>query len=236
MSVLNIKYEFELPRGLVRDYVLLLDRKTLKQHEQLTRESSLPDWAALDCFQCSNCPLNISSHPHCPLAASLSSIVPVCQDLKSFDEVDIRVSMPERTVTSSTTIQRALSSLLGLVVATSACPHTKYLRPMARFHLPLATEEETFYRSASMYLLAQYFLYRAGHTPDITLNGLAVIYQDIQIVNRAMVNRLRIASKEDGTVNAIILLDLFAKAFPQVIEDSLEDMRYLFMPYFDALE
>jgi len=234
--VLKIKYEFGSPRGLVRNYVLLLDSNTLKQHEQLPRESSLPNWAALDCFQCSNCPLNTSSHPHCPLAVSLSYIVPICQDLNSFDEIDIRVSMSERTVTSSTTIQRALSSLLGLIVATSSCPHTKFLRPMARFHLPLATEEETFYRSASMYLLAQYFLYRSGHTPDIALNGLAVIYQNIQIINRAMVNRLRIASKEDGTINAIILLDLFAKAFPQAIEDSLEDMRYLFKPYFDALE
>jgi hypothetical protein len=32
------------------------------------------------------------------------------------------------------------------------------VKPMARFHLPLASEEETIYRATTMYLLAQYFL------------------------------------------------------------------------------
>ncbi|MBL0028408.1 MAG: hypothetical protein IPO95_04765 [Rhodanobacteraceae bacterium] len=47
-----------------------------------------------------------------------------------------------------------------------------------------------------------------------------------------MAERLRDAGERDGTVNAIVLLDLFAKALPAVIEDSLADLRYMFDNYF----
>jgi hypothetical protein len=43
-------------------------------------------------------------------------------------------------------------------VATSGCRYTAYFKPMARFHLPFANEEETAYRAISMYLLSQRFL------------------------------------------------------------------------------
>ena len=36
----------------------------------------------------------------------------------------------------------------GLIMATAGCPWTDRLRPMARFHLPFATEAETVYRDA----------------------------------------------------------------------------------------
>jgi hypothetical protein len=32
-------------------------------------------------------------------------------------------------------------------------------------------------------------------------------------------------------VNAVILLDMFAKSMPLAIDDSLEEIRYLFKPY-----
>jgi hypothetical protein len=81
---------------------------------------------------------------------------------------------------------------------------------MARFHLPLASTEETVYRATSMFLLAQYFAYR---------------------VNRAMAERLRSASEQDAAVNAIVILDLLAKALPDAILDSLTEVRHLFSSY-----
>jgi len=46
-----------------------------------------------------------------------------------------------------------------------------------------------------------------------------------------MIHRLRSASEKDSAANALVLLDLFAKAVPYAIEDSLEEVRYLFAPY-----
>lgn len=74
-------------------------------------------------------------------------------------------------------MQRGLSSLLGLILATRDCTYTRYFRPMARFHLPLASEEETIYRAASMYLLAQYLRANDGKQVDINLTRSAEIYK-----------------------------------------------------------
>ena len=48
-----------------------------------------------------------------------------------------------------------MSSVLGLIMATAGCPWTDRFRPMARFHLPFASEAETVYRSVCMFLLAR---------------------------------------------------------------------------------
>jgi hypothetical protein len=121
--------------------------------------------------------------------------------------------------------------MLGLVIATCGCPHTVYFKPMARFHLPLSTEEETIYRAASMYMLAQYFLEKKEKTVDKELQGLRQIYINIHLVNSTIVSRLRVASKTDSSINSIIMLDMFAKAMPYVIEEHLDEIRYLFAPY-----
>ena len=82
-----------------------------------------------------------------------------------------------------------------------------------------------------MYLLAQYFLKKDGQEADLELDGLKDIYRNMQIVNTSLAERLRAASNVDSTVNALILLDMFAKALPFVINDSLSEIRYLFTPY-----
>jgi hypothetical protein len=146
----------------------------------------------------------------------------------SFDEVEMEVITPERVVTKSTTVQRAISSLMGLIMATSGCPHMAFLKPMARFHLPFATEEETIVRAVSTYLLAQYFRHKQSKDVDMDLARLKNIYKEIQTVNVAMASRLRSVSEKDSTVNAVILLDILAKTLPYTIEDSLEEIQYLF--------
>jgi len=100
---------------------------------------------------------------------------------------------------------------------------------MARYHLPLATEEETLFRSVSTYLLAQYFRQKQGLTTDFELNRLKNKYAEISIINMAMAARLRSVSQEDSAINAVVLLDVFAKMLPYSIDDSLEEIRYLFL-------
>ena len=132
--------------------------------------------------------------------------------------------------------QQAVSSLMGLVVATSGCPHTAFFKPMARFHLPLANTEETIYRASSMYLLAQYFLKKAGKDPDMELEGLKEIYRDLETLNTYMAERIRAAISKDAAVNAIVILDFFAKDFSFAIEDQLEEIQHLFALYLDSGE
>ncbi|MCK9604962.1 MAG: hypothetical protein M0R33_00745 [Methylomonas sp.] len=190
-----------------------------------------PAWAALDYQQCSNCPLSKNEMPHCPVAANLVPLIELCGSMKSYQTLTLEVATPERTISGETTVRRAISSILGLIMATSACPHTEFFKPMARFHLPLASDEETIYRTTSMFLLAQYFLNKDGKSFTMELDQLTRIYKELQIINRALARRLRAAISEDAAVNGIILLDLLTQSVAWSIEDGLESIRYLFKRY-----
>ena len=131
-------------------------------------------------------------------------------------------------------MQRAISSILGLIMATSPCPHTEFLKPMARFHLPFASEDETVYRTTSMYLLAQYYRSKKGMAFEMGFNDLVPIYKNLETINKALADRLRAAIKQDATVNAIILLHLLSQAVTWSIEDQLEDLQYLFKSFMDT--
>ncbi|MCJ7546297.1 MAG: hypothetical protein MUP30_05665, partial [Deltaproteobacteria bacterium] len=228
MGTMTIKYYFTLPEGVREVFNLQIDAQELELVGGMP--DVLPSWAKLDFHQCPNCPLTPDTYPHCPLTAHLVDIVRRFEGLVSYSEIQVDVMTAERFITQETTVQRGMSSLMGLVMATSGCPHMAFFKPMARFHLPFASAEETVYRATSMYLLAQYFLHKEGHPADLDLTGLREIYNNIEIVNVAVAKRLRTATEADSAINAIILLDIYTKAIPVVIEESLEEIRYLFAP------
>ncbi len=231
MKDFTVYYNFRLADGSERGFHLRLDPETLELHGNTPAVS--PSWTKLDFHQCPNCPLKVEEHPDCPLALRLVNLVQRFDGLVSHETVDLEVVTEERTITQKTTAQRGISSLMGLVIAASGCPHTALLRPMARFHLPLASNEETVYRATSMYLLAQYFLKKEGIPADLELDGLARFYENMQIINVAVAERLRAATTTDSSVNAIVVLDVYAKTVGMVIGGSLERIRYLFSPYFE---
>ena len=63
----------------------------------------------------------------------------------------------------------------------------------------------------SMYLIVQYFRYRRGKRPDWELKNLVRIYDDVQIVNKGIFQRLVHIKIMDATLNALIKLYMFAK-------------------------
>jgi hypothetical protein len=191
-------------------------------------EVNHPPWARLDFNKCENCPLNAKEHPYCPVAVSIGDVIPKFKDRKSFETVLLRVTTPERVFEKVTPLQQGLGSLLGIFMVTTGCPHMRTLRPMARFHLPFATVEETVYRAATTYLLAQYFRMKKNLTPDWDLKSLAREYENIQTVNMGITDRLRSISEEDANANAIVVLDVFAKALPSSIFVDLRELEYLF--------
>lgn len=229
MENITIEYRFTFPDGNHDVFQLNIDSQSL----ELTGNTpdNPPSWTRLDFHQCPNCLLSTRMNPYCPLALNLVNIVTFFDRIYSYDELDVEVKTVERCMSQRTSAQRAVSSLMGVVIATSGCPHTVFFKPMARFHLPFASEAETVYRAVSMYLLAQYFLTKEGKKGDTELKGLKKIYDNMQVVNGSIAERLRAGSKTDTSVNSIVLLNLYAMAMPYVIQDSLEELRYLFAPY-----
>lgn len=229
-ETVDILYRIETATGRQAEFPVRLDAHTLLLDADSTAEPAA--WTKLECEQCSHCPLAPSDTPHCPAALALVPLLAFCRDLSSFEEVALQVTTPERTISKDTTAQRAVSALMGLLLATSGCPQLAFLRPMARFHLPLASAEETTYRAASMYLLAQYFKYQRGEPVDLSLAGLAERYDEAHRVNVAFAKRLRYAIERDSSLNAVVLLDLFARTLPISIDEQLAEIEYLFRPYF----
>ena len=229
MADKTIQYCFTLNDGSQEIFNLRFNAETLALKHNTPEK--LPPWTKLDFHQCSNCPLDIEKHPHCPVAENLVNIVTRFHGLVPHDEIHLDVITEERLISQDTTVQNGISSLMGLVMATSGCPRTAFFRPMARFHLALASEEETLYRATSMYLLAQYFLKKEDKNIDLTLEGLTKIYRNIHIVNTSIVERLRAARENDPALNAIVLLDMYALFLPHVVGKSLEEVQYLFQAF-----
>jgi len=177
--------------------------------------------------QCANCPLNAADHPHCPAALQMASAIEPLKALVSFDTVGVTVTQEERTIYAETTAQQAMSSVLGLIMATAGCPWTDRFRPMARFHLPFASEVETVYRSVSMFLLAREL---AGTVPLGGFAALESLYENLHVVNRDMSRRLGAATRTDPAQNAMALLDAYTTLLPAALESSLEELK----PLFDA--
>jgi hypothetical protein len=226
MDTIRIQYCFRFPDASQEVFDLALGAETLELVNNVP--DALPEWTALDFCQCPICPLHIDTHPHCPLALNLVDITKRFSRIVSYEKIGLDVFTEERNVSRQTTAQKGLSSLMGVLIAASGCPHTVFFKPMARFHLPLATQEETMFRAVSSYLLGQYFRKQDGKPADFDLNGLRNIYQNIEVINKSVARRLRIAITADSSVNAIVILDMFAKAFPHFIDKSWDKLSCLF--------
>lgn len=219
-------YQFNFPDGNQKEFQVDFDSESLQS--KLSDGTDYPEWSLLECHQCKNCPLSSEDYLYCPLAVNLVPIIYWCKDLVSYDDVDVVITSAERKVSAHTSLQRAVSSLLGLLMSSSACPKMKFLRPLARFHLPLATHEETIFRAVSATLLRDYFDEKERKNNEDPLGKLKQQYQGLQDINRFIANRVRSAIERDAAINAIVLLDILSKKVSFSMDDSLQQIRYLF--------
>ena len=163
----------------------------------------------------------------------MSAIVEDYRKILSFEKVELVIRTEERTFTKHVSMQDGLSSLMGIVMATSGCPVLDYLRPMVFTHLPFSTGEETAYRVLSMYALGQYYRQKAGLEPDWTLKKLLSIYDRISKINTAFIERFRNdGNSADAHLNAIVKLNCFSIYAVSSIEDEMfVDLSRLFAVY-----
>jgi hypothetical protein len=222
---LRIRYQFDLPDGSKKH----LDLNFAAADFRLSNPTPVdpPFWTELKFSQCANCPLSTDEYAHCPAALHMAPAVESLKALVSFDMVGVTVTQPERTVHAETTAQQAMSSVLGLIMATSGCPWTDRLRPMARFHLPFASEAETVYRSVCMFLLARELV---GTGEAHGFAELTDLYESLHVVNRDMSRRLGAATRTDPARNAMALLDSYTTLLPAALDSSLQELK----PLFDA--
>lgn len=222
----KIVYKFSLNNGQEKFFNILLNPETISiiQHQP----EPLPDWAKLKYHQCKCCPLETLGNPYCPVAVNISHIVEEFKDSVSYDDCLVSCSTPERTYLKKTSIMEGISSILGIIMATSNCPIMDFFKPMARFHLPFSTSDETAVRVTSMFLLQQYLEYGNDGADNINLNKLEQHYNKVNKVNEGILKRISSLGSKDADKNAIIMLHSLSQIFSLEINYSLESIAHLF--------
>ena len=223
----RIIYRFFAATDRPLEVDLAFDAKTFRL--VIPEDSPRPEWSRLSNGRCSNCTLSTDC-AYCPTALGIAMFLPLFQGRVSHEKAVVEVDTSQRTIVSKSTFQNGMASLIGLVCATSGCPLTKFLRPMARFHIPFSDEQETLYRSFSSWLLVSFVRQKLGGATGqdtggaISLDGLKHKYQELSVMNSCLAERLRKGVTRDAALNAVIILDLFAQIAPDNIDGGFEDI------------
>lgn len=223
-AVLEITYSFQFADGMTEDFHVAVD--TLTGDLLNAPHESSASWTQLEYKKCGDCKL--TAGVTCPVAVSLESLVDAFRKFVSYETATISVRVGEKTLTKKASLQDGLQSIFGLLMVTSGCPAFARLKPMARFHHPFASPEETFYRVTSMHMLAQYFRQKDGLPVDFSFADLQSMYEEIHRVNVDFLKRIKRAGEEDAHVHGVVNLDSLALMMPMLLEDELETLRPLF--------
>lgn len=228
----NFTYTFDIESGKHVTFLIKLDDETLEC--QNPEPPNLPAWTKLNYQKCESCPLDPEEHPRCPVAVNLYEVFEQFREVYSFERAEITIKSPDRTYLKKSDVQQGLSSLLGILMATSGCPKMDKLRPMVRTHLPFSSMRETLFRVVSMYIMSQFFRKRRGLPSDEKLDGLLDIYKEVEKVNNGMSARMREFYKSDANINALVILTCLGQHAQLTLEDELYDeLESLFSAYYE---
>jgi hypothetical protein len=222
----EIEYEFRFKDGRRKFFKIVLDPETINMIRPELEHK--PEWTRLDHEQCTCCPLKQDEYPYCPIALNIEEVVEEFKSMYSYDDCDVRCTTPERTYFKRTSLMEGLSSIFGIIMATSECPVMEVFKPMARFHLPFSTAQETVMRSASIYLLRQYFEHISDKPADLDLQLLDEHYKKVKAVNEGFMARINSLVEKDADKNAINILNSYAQMLSMQIYYSLNSLEYLF--------
>ena len=225
-------YEFRMEDGTSTRMKVELEADTLSLIDGGL--DSPPDWCRLDYKQCRCCSLKPETEPYCPIAINIVELVETFKDIYSYNDCTVICTTADRTYSKETSVMEGLSSIFSIIMATSKCPVMDIFRPMARYHLPFATVEETMVRAASMFLLGQYFEYKRGLIKEFDLTSLENRYSLVQQVNEGLLERVKSLGSEDADKNAMVTLHSLSQLLATEIDYNLTELEYMFTNPVDA--
>ena len=228
---MTIEYRISLDDHHQFDYRIELDRAY-----DPAQADAAPSWTRLERQQCSNCPLSKDAFSHCPAAVDLQRVIEDFRGLPAFKKAAVWVRTPEREYTKQVSLEEGLRALLGVIMATSACPVLGKLRPMAHNHLPFANNQEFILRAVSLYLARQYFNFREGRHADWELKGLVRMFQQLQMVNQAFWQRIHDTCEGDSNLKAFLTFFSLSSSMTYSLETQLQKIRPQVMSAGEAFE
>ncbi|MGK7913590.1 MAG: hypothetical protein AB4050_19220 [Synechococcus sp.] len=227
MDAITFRYVFSIQDKPQYEIPISIDRKTLNLIDYSEREYE--PWTELHHHQCPNCPLDPTDVKYCPVAANISSAIVQFKDGLSYEATHVTVIGPERTYSKQTDLQRGLNSIFGLIMASSSCPHFQWLKPLARFHLPFASFEETLFRSMSSCTLSELIKHKTVRDIDEICDLVKHRYEQLAIINAALIERIGHIGKGEADRNAIVTFHSYCQMFDlslsgELIADTFSDV------------
>lgn len=186
-------------------------------------------WAQLGYHQCPPCPLQETEHRFCPVALSIADLVTTFKDTASFVKCTVTCVSLERTVSKHTIVQEGLASILGLLMAVSGCPIMGFFKPLARFHLPFASVDESIFRIVALYMLRQHYLKDGAMDERFSFDGMKNHYALVKQVNKGILERIRSITALDADKNAIVTLSSLGQILEMEFDADLLSLQYLFI-------
>jgi hypothetical protein len=224
---MEIFYHIEIDEGEVHQFKMEFEKDTYLYVPEVKKD--LPEWTELEVSKCDNCP--VKGEVYCPAAVNIFDMVSKTNKNISHERVKVVVKTKDRSYIKKTDLQSALFSLMGMALATSRCPHFKFLRPMAMFHLPFSTLDDTLVRTIGFYLTQKYFKNLNGTADDkLEIDGLKDLYNELEAVNTGLAARINLAAKGDANKNAIVTLNLFDQMFSMAFRQDFSMIKKYFDP------
>lgn len=231
---MGIRYEFIFPEDGSQ---LTVETEAASRRDSTTETvTAQADWTRLEYCQCTNCPLDKKEHDRCPAALDIQPVVEDFRALPAFRKVEVRVISKEREYRKFTGIEEGLRSLMGLIMANSACPILSNLKPMATTHLPFSSQDEFIIRSVGTYLVRQFYKTQDGEEPDWQLEGLVNLNRELQLVNQALWQRVHSACEGDSNLKALLSFFSMAASVSYSLEAQLRKLKPAFMSITDPLQ
>jgi hypothetical protein len=225
-------YKIELEESQCANFHIKLDPLTLTMMP--ASPGPYPQWTQLLYKTCKCCLLSPETHQYCPIAVNILELVDRFKDILSHKNCMVICETANRTYSKRTSAMEGLTSVFGIVMATSNCPVMNFLKPMARFHLPFSSVEETTVRSTSLFLLSQYFAHKKDRVKVFDFEKLEKSYARVQLVNEGLLDRIRSLGKRDADKNAIITLHSISQFLSMEMDFSLTSISHLFEGATDA--
>jgi hypothetical protein len=216
-----INYKFTFESGETKSF-------TIDFSSQTPIPDTVPDWMLLETNKCPNCPLKSSESNLCPAAIEVESVVTSFRNNFSYEKVSVRVETPERNYEKNVDVQTGLLAIIGLQMSKSNCPILKKLRGLGKFHLPFASNQEAFFRSFSAFLIKQYFKQSSGQIEKVDLSELTDFYKNLSVLNYHFMQRIRLASKKDANLNALLGLHCLSSNVTMSLEEQLDLLKLQF--------
>lgn len=221
----HFKYRFFYSDGREFNHEVVVDNSSKIIIGAVSTNEDYDEITNLEYCKCENCPLDASRFPKCPAAVHMIGLVENFSDLVSHETLTVEVESENRIVKKTTSAQQALQSIMGVVMATSGCPHLEFLAPMALHHLPFSNDQETMVRVLGFYFVEQFL-----RNPDgkLQVEDLKERYAKVEIVNHHFIKRINELEKRDAGRNALVILDTFIKLFSMEYSMDLVSLKEFF--------